>query len=95
MLQVPPDLCHHTFTQAGSADLTTTIYYKIEEKIRTRPSGTLDAWPDIPWTDYLGTPTVIDLESTIANYGVHEILAINVFEDTTAAEARSILAATD
>ena len=87
--------CNHTFTEAGSADLTTTIYYKIEEKIRTRPSGTLDAWPEIPWDDYLGTPTVFDLESTIADYGVHEILAVNVFEDTTADEARAILAATD
>ena len=47
------------------------------------------------WDDYLGTPTVFDLESTIANYGVHEILAVNVFEDTTADEARAILAATD
>jgi hypothetical protein len=71
-----PD-CHFIFTQLDCQNLTATTRFKIEQMVRTRPSSTGHDYPAAVWTDFLGTPTEIALSSTIENYRVHEILAVN------------------
>lgn len=86
--------CHHIFTQTGLADLTTTIYYQIEQKISTRLVST-DPYPDTAWTDYLNTPTVIELDTTIENYRIGEILSVNALPGQTSDDLRAALPTND
>jgi len=73
---LPP--CHYRFNQFGYADLVTTVRYKIEEQIRTRPSSTGHQYSPGIWTDFLGAPTEVELTTTLADYEVHEIWSVNV-----------------
>lgn len=73
---LPP--CHHVFGQVGTQDLGTTIVYEIHEKVRSRPSASLDQYPDIAWSPYLGTLTTVELTTTVDNYEIHEIVSVNV-----------------
>jgi hypothetical protein len=73
---LPP--CHHIFGQVDTQDLGTTIVYEIHEKVRSRRSASLDEYPDIAWSPYLGTPTTVELSTTVDNYQIHEIVAVNV-----------------
>ena len=73
---LPP--CHHIFGQVDTQDLGTTIVYEIHEKVRSRLSASLDEYPDIAWSPYLGTPTTVELSTTVDNYQIHEIVAVNV-----------------
>lgn len=73
---LPP--CHYRFTQTDTQDLTITILYEIEEQVRSRPSATLDNYPNIGWTPYLNTPTTINLTTIVADYEIHEIVSVNV-----------------
>ena len=80
-----PD-CHFIFTQLDCQNLTATTRFKIEQMVRTRPSSTGHDYPPVAWTDFLGTPTEIALSSTIENYQVHEILAVNTPQGVTREE---------
>ena len=81
--------CSHVFTQLATEDLVATIVYLVEEDVRTAPfSG---EYPPLQWSPYLGAETVIDLDSVIPDFEVHEILALNAAPDTTVEEIRANL----
>jgi hypothetical protein len=73
---LPP--CHHIFDQVVTEDLTTTVFYQIHEKVRSRPSASLDHYPNIAWSDYLGRLTIIELSTTVSDYEIHQIASVNV-----------------
>ena len=77
------------FTQLATEDLVATIVYLVEEDVRTAAfSG---EYPPLQWSSYLGVETVIDLDSVIPDFEVHEILALNAAPDTTVEEIRANL----
>ncbi len=73
---LPP--CHHIFDQVVTEDLTTTVFYQIHEKVRSRPSASLDHYPNIAWSDYLGRLTIIELSTTVSDCEIHQIASVNV-----------------
>lgn len=52
--------------------------YKIEEQFRSRPSSTLHNYPPVQWSDYLDSPDLVPLSTTLPNYEVHEVYSVNV-----------------
>ncbi len=75
-------LCHHTFTELLSGDLVATLHYEIEERLRTREFST--EYPDSAWRPHPTDPTVA-LSTTVADYSVHQILAVNATTEYVAA----------
>jgi len=80
-----PD-CHHRFERRGTQDLNVQIVYKIEEDVRTAASS--GAYPELAWTDFLGTETLLALEGTIPNYRVCEVYVVNTTSDITQQDLR-------
>lgn len=68
--------CHNIFEQLGDFELSTTIHYMVEERILYRLSR-LQPYAPQPWTAHPTNPEV-ELTTTSGNYGVHQLVSLNV-----------------
>lgn len=82
----PP--CHHLFTELDAGELSATIVFDVEQRIRWRESSTLGPYPTTAWVPVPGEGPV-SLTSVVANYEICPIYVVNVAFDTDVSELES------
>jgi len=83
--------CVHRFADpAQGGELKATVFYRVEVKIRDRFENKNIPYPEVPWSPHPDDPR-IELTTTVPDYGVREVYAVNTPIDMTDDEIAELL----